>query len=163
MAWRYYDSDAKWDKVYKIWQGDAVQDVLKPDMEEWCEELAYYERDEDGHHRKPTWHRGHSLWRYSVTDYHCARSVNAANALMESENVAKQVLAALRCHGLDITLEQLHYDRYTGTPGLATRAFFECERRCAPKRGTLESMILWSGERFLENANFVCACELFPE
>ena len=56
MAWRYYDFDANWDKVYEVWQGDIVQDVLQPHMEEWCEERAYYNQDEDGNLRKPTWH-----------------------------------------------------------------------------------------------------------
>ena len=162
MAWRYYDFDANWDKVYKVWQGDAVQDVLKPDMEEWCEKHAYYNRDEDGHLRKPTWHRGDSLWRYSVTDYHSSRSMEAANMLMRSENVAEQLLAALRRHGLGITMDQLRRDD-GDRPGIWTRAFFECERRCSQKRGTLESMILWSGEGFLENATYECARELFPE
>ena len=73
MAWRYYDFDANWDKVYKVWQSDAVQDVLKPDMEEWCKKHAYYKRDEDGNLHKPTWHRGDSLWRYSVTTMPLAR------------------------------------------------------------------------------------------
>ena len=53
MAWRYYDFDANWDKVYKVWQGDAVQNVLEPDMEEWCEERAYYDRDEDCTYTSP--------------------------------------------------------------------------------------------------------------
>ena len=68
MAWRYYDFDANWDKVYEVWQGDAVQDALQPDMEEWYKEHAYYDSGEDGNLHKPTWHRGDSLWRYSTGD-----------------------------------------------------------------------------------------------
>ena len=161
MAWRYYDFDANWDKVYKVWQGDAVQDVLEQDMDDWCDERAYYDRDEDGHLRKPTWHRGDSLWQYSVTDYHAERSLEAANLLMETENMAVQLLAAVRRGGLDITLDQL-CGRNEPTETW-NRAFEECKRRCQPKRGTLESMILWAGEEFLQEAHFVCACELFPE
>ena len=85
MAWRYYDFDANWDKVYEVWQGDAVQGVLAPDMEEWCEEEVYLDRDEDGRLHKPTWHRGDSLWQYSWSDYHAEPSMEAANTLMESE------------------------------------------------------------------------------
>ena len=81
---------------------------------------------------------------------------------MESENVADKLLAALRRHGLDITMEQLHQDSHDDTAGLWHRAFDECERRCEPKEKTLESMILWSGEQYLEEAHLVCACEMFP-
>ena len=161
MAWKYYDFDANWDKVYKAWQGDAVQDVLEPDMMEWCEERACYDRDEAGQLQKPTWHRGDSLWQYSITDYHAERSMEAANKLMESENVGANLLAAVRRGGVDITHDQL-CGRDDATE-LWNRAFDECERRCLPKRGTLESMILWAGEEFLEDAHLVCACELFPE
>ena len=163
MAWRYYDFDANWDKVYEVWQGDAVQDVLQPHMEEWCEERAYCDQDEDGNLHKPTWHRGDSLWRYSVTDYHWTRWMDAANNLMESENVADKLLAALRRHGLDITMEQLHQDSIDDTPGLWHRALEECDRRCQPQKKTLEAMILWSGEQYLEEAHLMCACEMFPD
>ena len=108
MAWRYYDFDANWDKVYKVWQGDAVQDALEPDMKQWCEEYAYFNVDEEGRQRKPTWHRGDSLWQYSVSDYHSERSLEAADRLMASENVAERLLADARRRKLDITLDELY-------------------------------------------------------
>ena len=99
--------------------------------------------------------------RHRVTDYHWARSLEAANNLMGGEHVAEQLLAAVRQGGLNITMEQLC--RHNDGPALWNRALDELMSRCEPKRGTLESMILWTGERFLENAHFVCACELFPD
>ena len=94
-------------------------------------------------------------------NYHATRSMEAAHTLAQSENVAEQLLAALRRHGLDITMKQLH--RYSDPPDLWQTAFDECERRCKPRPQNLESILLWAGERFLENATFVCACELFPD
>ena len=56
MAWKYYDFEANWDKVYEVWQGDAVQDALEPHMKTWCK---YDEHEDDGSmHTK--WHRGDS-------------------------------------------------------------------------------------------------------
>ena len=75
--------------------------------------------------------------------------------------MAQQLLAAVRRGGLNITLYQL-CGRNDATE-LWSRAFDECERRCQPKEGTLESMILGAGEEYLEDAHFVCACELFPD
>ena len=63
MSWRFYDFDANWDKVYKVWQGDAVQDALEPEMEAWYEQHAYFDQDEDGNLHRPTWNRGDSLWQ----------------------------------------------------------------------------------------------------
>ena len=73
----------------------------------------------------------------------------------------KQLLAALRRHGLDLTLEQL----WGGDEAIELwqRAWDECERRCQPQKGTLDAMILYAGENFLENAHYVLACELFPQ
>ena len=34
---------------------------------------------------------------------------------------------------------------------------------CQPKMGSLDSLILYAGKNFLENAHYVLACELFPE
>ena len=130
MAWRYYDFDANWDKVYKAWQGDAVQDALEPDVEEWCEQ-AYY-TDAGGHKVHPTWHRGDSLWQCSRSSYWPGRNCEAANNLMQTENVAKQLLAAVRRSGFDITMEQLcGRDDLTGP---WHRAWDKCERRCKPQR-----------------------------
>ena len=101
-------------------------------MEEWCENYACYEpkRDEDGKLRKPTWHRGDSLWQYSVTDYHAARSMEAANTSVKSERVAEQLLAAVRRGGVNITMEQLC--RHNDGPALWNRAFDEVMRRSQP-------------------------------
>ena len=101
MAWRYYDFDANWDKVYKVWQGDAVQDELERAMLDWCEGHPR------PHMRKPRWQRGDSLWQYSGSAYHVERSMEAANTFVNSENVFGQLLAALRHHGLDFTEDQL--------------------------------------------------------
>ena len=157
MAWRHYDFDANWDKVYKVWQGDAVQDVLAPDMEEWCEEEAYFDRDEDGHLHKPTWHRGDSLWQYSRSNYHAERSMEAANTLMESENVAERLLADVRRGGLDISLDELYETE------IWNKTTEEYENRCQPRTGALEALILCGGEQFVENAQYVLARKLFPE
>ena len=63
MAWKYYDYDANWDKVYEVWQGDAVQYVLEPQMEEYLEKHPQVKhRDKTGQFRRSTWHRGDSLW-----------------------------------------------------------------------------------------------------
>ena len=91
MAWRYHDFDANWDKVYKVWQGDAVQDELERAMLDWCEGHPI------PHMRQPRWHRGDSLWRYSnCGNYHGERSMEAADKLVNSENVFGQLMAALR-------------------------------------------------------------------
>ena len=161
MAWRFYDFDANWDKVYEVWQGNAVQDVLQPDMEEFLEkEPQIVHRDEDGQLRRPTWHRGNSLWRYSASCYpHGESMMEAANTLANTEKVFEQLLAALKRHGLDFTNreeELLQSEIYN-------RAFNECERRCEPKEGTLESRIFFGGEEVLQDAQLVLATQLFPE
>ena len=71
--------------------------------------------------------------------------------------MAGQLLAALRRHRLDFTLDQLWESE------IHNRAFEECERRANPQKGTLESMILVGGAVFLEAAEVVLAQELFPE
>ena len=152
MAWRYYDFDANWDTVYKVWQGDAVQDELERAMLDWCEGHPI------PHMRQPRWHRGDSLWQYSnAGNYHGERSMEAANKLVNDEDVFGQLMAALRRHGLDLTEEQLCES------DIFDRAFAEYERRCEPKDGTLESLILWAGDHCLEGAHSVLASELFPE
>ena len=83
--------------------------------------------------------------------------MEAANKLVNDEDVFGQLMAALRRHGLDLTEEQLCESE------IYDRAFAEYERRCEPKDGTLESLILWAGEDCLEGAHSVLASELFPE
>ena len=159
MAWRYYNFDANWDKVYEVWQGDAVQDVLQLQMEEYLRR-DLPTRDEDGQQRRPTWHRGDSLWQYSASWYpHGERMMEAANILFKNENVSGQLLAVLKRHGLDFTgREDQLYES-----AVFSRAWEECQRRCAPKRGSLESMILFAGNDILEDVHFVLATQLFPD
>ena len=85
--------------------------------------------------------------------------MEAANTLVNSENVFGQLLAALRRHGLDFTgrEEQLCQSE------IFHRAFEECERRCEPKRGSLDSIIMFAADDVLVDAHFVLATELFPE
>ena len=131
MAWRYYDFDAEWDKVYKVWQGDAEQDELERAMLDWCEGHPIPQM------RQPRWHRGDSLWWYSnCGNYHGERSMQAADKLVNSENVFGQLMAALRRHGLNLTEDQLCQSE------TFHRAFVEYARRCEPKEDTLESLIL---------------------
>ena len=159
MAWRYYDFDANWDKVYEVWQGDAVQNVLEPQMKEFLEKHPQVVlMDEEGHLRRPTWHQGDSLWRYGISYYpHGDSMMEAANTLVNSENVFGQLMAALRRHGLDFTENQLCQSE------IWHRVFLECERRCEPKKGSLDSMIIFGGDDALEDAHFVLATQLFPE
>ena len=85
------------------------------------------------------------------------RSLESANRLIASENVAEQLLAALRRQGLDITLEQLYESE------IWNRTVDEYEHHSQPKRETLEALILCGGEDFLEDGHFVLACNSFPE
>ena len=147
--------------MYKVWRGDAVQDALKPQMEEFLEQNPQIvRRAEDGQLHRPTWHRGDSLWQHNASFYPHGESINeAATILINSENVFGQLLAALRRHGLDFTgrEEQLCQS------AIFNRAWDACARRCEPKRGSLDSMIFCGGQEVLEDAQFVLVTELFPE
>ena len=77
--------------------------------------------------------------------------------LVNDDNVFGQLMAALRRHGLNLTEDQLCQS------DIFHRAFEEYERRCEPKDGTLESLILYAGDHCLQGAHFVLARELFPE
>ena len=52
-GWKYYDFDANWPEVYRLWQSEEVQDALEPNMQSWCETEL---------NNRMSWNRGDSLW-----------------------------------------------------------------------------------------------------
>ena len=151
--WKYYDFDANWPEVYRLWQSEKVQDALAPNIQSWCETDAYY--NSDG--KKPTWRRGDSLWQYSRTDYHWQRIMDRTNEHVHQHHLFKRFIEARARAGTPLP----HDDELVGEA--FQPVFDELEHDFEPKVGTLESMVLVMGANHLSDALLLVAERLFPE
>lgn len=153
---RFYDFEKNWDEFYKVWISDEVQDVLEPDMQEWCEKEAYFEHTESGL-QKPTWKRCDDLWRYSRTDFHCQRNLDKCNEYVETSGCVEKYEQAMSRFGFKFSDKQCLHEAFWNVTGDHLYKMFE------PKPGSLEANILFCGANYLAGALEIAARQLFPD
>lgn len=153
---RFYDFNKNWDEFYKVWTSDEVQDVLEVDMQNWCEEQAYFEHTESGL-KKPTWKRCDDLWRYSRTDFHFQRNLDNCNEYVETSGCVKKYEQAMSRFGIKFSDETCAHEAFWNVAGDELAKMFE------PKPGSLEANVLFCGANYLVGAMEAAAQQLFPE
>lgn len=156
QPFRFYDFEKHWDEFYKVWISDEVQDVLECDMQEWCQEEAYYEHTESGL-QKPVWKRCDDLWRYSKTDHHSQRNLDKCNAYVESEGCVDKYEQAMSRFGIRFSDKACACEAFWNVAGDHLTEMFE------PKPGSLEANVLFCGANYLAVAMKVAAKQLFPD
>ena len=149
---QYYDFDIHWNEFYQIWQSDPVQEILKPDMDEWCQTQAYYLSNG----KRPTWNKGEPLWHLSRTDYHDNKMMELANDKVEKEHI----YATYKKRMEQITGKKFIHNDYDET---FNRCFEEVMEGFEPKRHTIDSLILVLGKNYIHAALCKCAQLLFPD
>ena len=146
--WKYYDFDANWPEVYRLWQSEEVQDALEPNMQSWCETEL---------NNKVSWNRGDSLWRYTRTDYHYQRIMDRTSEHIRQHHLLRRFKATLARAGTPLPRDDdLVWHAFQPV-------FDELEHDFEPKVGTLESMVLVAGANHLSDALLLIASQLFPE
>lgn len=155
--WKFFDFEGNWNRFWEIWQSDEIQEILRPDMQRWCDQEAYYDRLPNGRLVKPTWKAKDDLWRYSKTDFHSQRILDKVNYHVESDNCIAKFIDAKRRFGMTYASEDLQNEAFWSICGNALEEMFE------PKKGSWEAQILIMGANFLTSALKYTAIRMFPE
>lgn len=153
--WRFYDFDIHWGEFYKVWSSDAVQDILAPSMVRWCEHEAYFVRDSS----KLRWKGGADLWRYSRTDFHHERIMNATIAHVDQHRLIQRFGDALTRAGTPhVSGEVALVYRF-----VSSGAFETVKQQFLPPPGSLEAQVLVKGANYLVDAQAAAVLDLFPD
>ncbi len=153
--WKYYDFENNWDAFHKVWQSYPVQEVLKPEMDDWCDDVANIACDENtGDFYKPVWKCGDDLWKYSRSDFHLTRIMQRADDHVHKHNWLKLYKIRRKDIGIpfsnDITASNSFVDLIV--PDILE--YFE------PIRHSWEANVLYTGANVLAESQKV-AFELF--
>ena len=150
--WKYYDFDTNWKEFYEIWQTDNIQEILKSDMDDWCQTHAYFVNGNE----RPTWNKGEPLWHLSRTDYHYSKMMDQANDKVEKDHIFQTYKKRMG----EITGRK--FDDFDDDD-IYNRCFDEIMEEFKPKRHTIDSLILVHGKNYISNALFESAQLLFPD
>ena len=153
-TWKYYDFDANLKEFYEIWQTDNIQEILKSDMDDWCQTQAYFVNG----HERPTWNKGEPLWHLSRTDYHDSKMMDRANDKVEKEQIYKTYKKRME----QITGRKFD-DVDVDDDDIFNRCFDEIMEGFKPKPHTIDSLILVHGKNYINNALYETAILLFPD
>jgi hypothetical protein len=159
VAWTLYDFDAHWPEFWAAWTDDIVQDVLGHDMAAWCERHA--PRNCDGSVKQ--WRPGEPLWHLSRTDFWDEIISEQVEAHLDSlypdpYGAYKRTMEAqfLPVVDPDTFSETILRDEWMAM-------YNEAYDDYAPKRGTLESLVLICGKNYMTWALAFAASILFPD
>jgi hypothetical protein len=110
MVWKYFDFENHWKQFYDVWITDEIQEILRPDMEKWCENNSINQII-----GVQTWKKGNDLWCYSSGIFihkEITTTKKKAYEFIDQHNIKKRFADRMRQLGTPINDPRLLDHRF---------------------------------------------------